>query len=102
MWKFSLLSVGVAMVLAATMMVAQSRGVSTGISISIPTPPSAFRGDAQWRLCYEIYITNLSVYSWTVQNIEVANQSGTPLLTVQGKEPKTVLFHPALPPASKG
>ncbi len=105
MRKFALLSVGGAIVLAATMLVAQSPTpktvYDTGISISIPTPPSPFRGDAQWRLCYEIYLTNLSAYSWTVQNIEVANESGTPLLTVQGKELETVLFHPALPRASK-
>ena len=72
------------------------------VQIVIPTPPTAFRGDAQWRLCYEVYITNLSPASWTLQHIDVTNESGVPLLTVQGKDLDGVLSHPALPPDSKG
>jgi biotin carboxyl carrier protein len=56
----------------------------------------------QWHLCYEIYLTNLSSSSWMVQHIDVNNESGAPLLTLQGKELETVLSHPALPPDSKG
>jgi len=37
-----------------------------------------------------------------VQHIDVKNESGAPLLTLQGKELETVLSHPALPPDSKG
>jgi murein DD-endopeptidase MepM/ murein hydrolase activator NlpD len=71
------------------------------IQVVIPTPPTAFRGDQQWRLCYEIYLTNLSSASWTLQRIDVKNESGAPFLTVQGKELEGVLSHPALPPDSK-
>lgn len=71
------------------------------IQVSIPTPPTAFRGDSQWRLCYEIYLTNLSSAAWKLQRIDVKNESGAALLTVQGKEFDGVLSHPALPPDSK-
>ncbi len=81
---------------------AQAQRAPIPLQIFIPTPPSAFRGDTQWRLCYEIYLTNLSSSSWTVQRIDVKNESGAPLLTVQGKELDRVLSHPALPPGSKG
>jgi len=37
-----------------------------------------------------------------VQHIDVKNESGAPLLTLQGKELEAVLSHPALPPDSKG
>ena len=72
------------------------------IQIAIPTSPTVFRGDGRWRLCYEIFLTNLSSATWALQRIEVKNESGTPLLTVQGKELDGVLSHPALPPEGKG
>ena len=78
----------------------QAQEAPVPIQILIPTPPTAFRGDTQWRLCYEIYLTNLSSSSWTVRHIEVKNESGAPLLTVQGKELDRVLSHPALAPGS--
>jgi murein DD-endopeptidase MepM/ murein hydrolase activator NlpD len=81
---------------------AQAQKPPMPIQIVIPTPPTAFRADTQWRLCYEIYLTNLSSATWTLQRIEVKNESGAPLLTVQGKELDDVLSHPALPPDSKG
>jgi len=71
------------------------------IQVSIPTPPTAFRGDSQWRLCYEIFLTNLSSAAWTVQRIDVKDESGAPLLTVRGKELDDVLSHPALPADNK-
>lgn len=80
---------------------AQAQKPPMPIQVLIPTPPTAFRGDTQWRLCYEIYLTNLSSAAWTVQRIDVKNESGAPLLTVQGKELDGVLSHPALPPDSK-
>jgi hypothetical protein len=81
---------------------AQAQKPPMPIQIVIPTPPAAFRGDMQWRLCYEIYLTNLSSAAWTVQRIDVKNESDAPLLTVQGKELDGVLYHPALPLDSKG
>jgi len=81
---------------------AQAQKPPMPIQIVIPTPPTAFRGDAQWRLCYEIYLTNLSSATWTLQRIDVKNESGAPLLTVQAKDLDQVLSHPALPPDSKG
>jgi murein DD-endopeptidase len=80
---------------------AQAQKPPMPIQIVIPTPPTAFRGDAQWRLCYEIYLTNLSSAAWTLQRIDVRDENGSPLLTVQGKDLDTVLSHPALPPDSK-
>lgn len=47
-------------------------------------------------------VCTLSSAAWTVQRIDVKNESGAPLLTLQGKELETVLSHPALPPDSKG
>lgn len=81
---------------------AQGQKPPMPIQIVIPTPPTAFRGDAQWRLCYEIYLTNLSSATWTLEHIDVRNESGAPLLTVQGKEIDGVLSHPAFPPESNG
>src|SRR5215831_3617441 len=81
---------------------AQAQRAPIPLQVFIPTPPTAFRGNGQWRLCYEIYLTNLSSAAWTVQRIDVKNESGAPLLRVQGKELETVLSHPALPPDSKG
>ena len=81
---------------------AQAQRAPIPLQVFIPTPPTAFRGDGQWRLCYEIYLTNLSSAAWTVQRIDVKNESGAPLLRVQGKELDGVLSHPALPPDSKG
>ena len=81
---------------------AQAQKPPIPVQISIPTPPTTFRGDTQWRLCYEIYLTNLSSAAWTLQRIDVKNENGDPLLSVQGKELDGVLSHPALPPDSKG
>jgi hypothetical protein len=65
------------------------------IELSVPVPPTAFRGDGVYHLCYEIHLANLSSITWRVQNIEVMNQSGGLLLTVAGKGLDGVLFHPA-------
>ena len=65
------------------------------IELSVPVPPTAFRGDGLYHLCYEIHLANLSSITWRVQNIEVMNQSGGLLLTVAGKGLDGVLFHPA-------
>ena len=81
---------------------AQAQRAPIPLQVFIPMPPSAFRADTQWHLCYEIYLTNLSSSSWMVQHIDVKNESGAPLLTLQGKELETALSHPALPPDSKG
>jgi len=81
---------------------AQAQKPPIPIQIFIPTPPTAFRGDAQWRLCYEIYLTNLSPATWTVQRIDVKNENGAPLLTVQGNDLDEALSHPSLPHDSKG
>ncbi len=65
------------------------------VELSVPVPPTAFRGDGLFHLCYEIHITNLSPSGWTVLSIQVTNQSGGPLFTVEGKALDGVLFHPA-------
>ena len=67
-----------------------------------PGSPTAFRGDGQWHLCYEIYINNLSPYSWTVQSIETKSDSGALLSNVAGKDLDGVLFHPSRQPSEKG
>src|SRR5260370_7280891 len=77
---------------------AQSQRAPIPLQVFIPTPPSAFRADMQWHLCYEIYLTNLSSSSWMVQHIDVKNESAAPLPTLQANNPHTCLSHPTLPP----
>jgi len=81
---------------------AQAEKPPLPIQVVIPTSPTAFRGDTQWRLCYEIYLTNLSPAAWTLQRIEVKDEAGAPLLTIQGKELEGVIAHPGLAADSKG
>lgn len=71
------------------------------IALIVPVPPTAFRGDGLWHLCYEIHLANLSSLTWTVQNIRAKNESGATLLTVEGKALDSVLFHPARPRDAK-
>src|SRR5271165_5445572 len=72
------------------------RGKAAPLHVSTLTPPTAFRADGQWHLCYEIFIDNLSSYSWTVQSIEARTDKGTALLNVSGAGLDGVMFHPAL------
>jgi hypothetical protein len=78
------------------------RGRAVPFQVSILTPPTAFRSDGQWRLCYEIYVNNLSPYSWTVQSIEAKSDKGAALLNVSGASLEKVLFHPAIARDKKG
>ena len=71
------------------------------LQLSVPVPPTAFRSDGLYHLCYEIHIANLSASKWTVQNIQAKNESGTKLLTVDGKALDGVLFHPGRPRDAK-
>ena len=79
----------------------QRKGTIVPLALDIPVPPTAFRGDGLWHLCYEIHITNLSSTAWIVQNIQAKSDSGATLLTVEGKTLDTVLFHPARPRDAK-
>jgi len=72
------------------------RGKAAPLHLAILTPPTAFRADGQWHLCYEIFIDNLSSYSWTVQRIQAKNEQGAVALNVSGAGLDSVLFHPAL------
>lgn len=72
------------------------------LQLSVLVPPSAFRGAGQWHLCYEIYLNNLSPYSWTVESIEAKSDKGATLLKVSGTGLDGVLFHPAIQPGKKG
>jgi hypothetical protein len=71
------------------------------LQVSIPTPPVVFRGDGQSRLCYEIYITNLSAEAWAVRSINVQSEGGNHLLSVETKDVGGVLRHPARKPDDK-
>jgi len=72
------------------------------LQVSILTPPSAFRADGRWHLCYEIYVNNLSPYAWSVQSIEATSGDGAPLITLSGKDLDAALFHPGRQPGQKG
>lgn len=90
-------------VLMSSNIVAQSSsGKPAPLQVSILTPPTAFRGDGQWHLCYEIYVNNLSPYSWSVQSIEAKSDNGTALIDLSGKDLDAALFHPARQPNQKG
>jgi murein DD-endopeptidase len=71
------------------------------LQVSIPTPPVVFRGEGQRRLCYEIYITNLSAETWAVRSINVQSDGGSQLLSVKTKDLSGVLRHPARKPDDK-
>jgi peptidase M23-like protein len=71
------------------------------LQVSIPTPPVVFRGEGQRRLCYEIYITNLSPETWAVRSIKVASEGGSDLLSLGTKDISGVLRHPARKPDHK-
>jgi hypothetical protein len=72
------------------------------LQVSIPTAPVVFRGGGQRRLCYEIYITNLSAETWSVRSINVQSEGGRRLLSVEAKDLSGVLRHPARKPDHKG
>lgn len=71
------------------------------LQVSIPTPPVVFRGEGQSRLCYEIYITNLSAETWAVRSINVQSEGASHLLSVKTKDVSGVLRHPARKPDRK-
>ena len=68
------------------------------IETRIPMPPTAFRGNGAWHLCYEIHLTNFSSAAYTIQDIAVTNESGATLLNVEGKSLAAVLYHPSRMP----
>ena len=68
------------------------------IEAQIPMPPTPFRGNGAWHLCYEIHLTNFNAASYTVQSIAVTNESGAALLDVDAKGLTTVLYHPGRMP----
>ena len=63
------------------------------IEAQIPMPPTAFRGNGAWHLCYEIHLTNFNAAAYTLQSIAVANESGAPLLRIEAKALPSVLYH---------
>lgn len=71
------------------------------LAVAIPTAPTAFRGAGGWHLCYELFLTNLSSSTWTVELIQVTNQSGMTILGVNGNTLNTVMAHPGWPHGSK-
>jgi hypothetical protein len=71
------------------------------LTMSIPTPPTLFRGGALRFLCYEIDINNLSPDPWTVQRLVVQGDNGASLQTVEGVALEGVMYHPARPRDSK-
>lgn len=65
---------------------------------AIPEPPTAFRGDGVWHLCYEIHLTNVSPSVWSLLDIQVSNENGAPLSEISGKGLDAVLYHPGSMP----
>ena len=61
---------------------------------AIPEPPTGFRGEGVWHLCYEIHLTNVSPSPWTLQRIQVSNENGAPLSDISDKGLEAVLYHP--------
>ena len=89
--------------LTSSKIVAQSSSAKPApLQVSILAPPSAFRGDGQWHLCYEIYVDNLSPFTWSVQSIEAKSDNGTALIHLSGKDLDAALFHPGRQPNQKG
>jgi Peptidase family M23 len=68
---------------------------------AIPEPPTAFRGDGAWHLCYEIHLTNVSPSVWSLQDIQVSNENGVRLSEVAGNALATVLYHPGSMPEAQ-
>ncbi len=68
---------------------------------AIPEPPTAFRGDGAWHLCYEIHLTNVSPSVWSLQDIQVSNENGVRLSEVAGNALTTVLYHPGSMPEAQ-
>ncbi len=52
------------------------RPVTVPLDVIVPLPPTAFQADGKTHLAYELHITNFSVQSVTLANIEVLNDSG--------------------------
>ena len=71
------------------------------LTAAIPTAPTVFVGGDQQLLCYEIYLNNLSSTPWSVQRIDVFNESAASLQTVEGKDLDGVMFHPRVSRGSK-
>jgi peptidase M23-like protein len=71
------------------------------VEAQIPMAPTAFRGNGAWHLCYEIHFTNLNSAPYTLQNISVMNESGTPLLNVDSKALPAILYHPSRMPSEQ-
>ena len=68
------------------------------IQALIPTPPTAFRGNGAWHLCYEVHLANFSAAVYTLQNIAVMNEAGAALLNVDSKNLSAILYHPGRMP----
>ena len=77
---------------------AQKQTEFAQVEASILMPPTAFRGNGAWHLCYEIQLTNLNAAGYTIQSIAVTNEAGASLLTVDGKALAAVLYHPGRMP----
>jgi hypothetical protein len=93
---FSSLALGQALPAPAQVQTTEKEFVQ--IQANIPAPPTAFRGNGLWHLCYEIHLTNLSPWSWSVQSIAVVGDAGRPLLSVPSTALASVLYHPAQVP----
>src|SRR5260370_40921224 len=81
---------------------AQAQRAPIPLQVFIPTPPSAFRADMQWHLCYEIYLTNLGPLPGLCSHFAGRTRAG-PLLSrfkARGLEPGSPIR--PLPPAGKG
>jgi hypothetical protein len=68
------------------------------VEAQIPMPPTAFRGNGAWHLCYELLLTNFNAASYTLEDIAVTNEAGAPLLNVDGKALAAALYHPGRMP----
>lgn len=65
------------------------------IQASVSVPPTAFWGNGQRHLSYEIQLTNSSTKVWSIQHLDVRSESGAALLGVEGEELRALLWHPA-------
>src|SRR5665213_1714526 len=72
------------------------------IEVSMPVPPTVFRGNGQRHMSYEARVTNWSAIVWTVHRIDVRSDAGVLLQEVEGKAPDALLSHPTRKAADRG
>jgi murein DD-endopeptidase len=74
---------------------------SVPIEVSVPVPPTVFRGNGQRHLSYEVRVTNWSTVVWMVHRIDVRSDAGVLLQEVEGKALGALLSHPTRKAAHK-